>query len=85
MLALMKVLLRDLQTGFYFGSKGTWVSEIAEAAEFTSLDAAGRKAGESGRSEVAVVLKYEQPACELALNSSYCLVIDAGARQMKQA
>ena len=64
----------------YVGRQAPWVRNLEEAAEFTTLAAAGWKAREFGREDVVVVLKYESPRCELALNPVYC-VTDASSGQ----
>ena len=69
----MTVILRDLKTGLYFRSENVWVSKPGEAADFATLEAAGRGARECAGQDVAVVLRYTEPECELALNPAYCL------------
>ena len=69
----MTVILRDLKTGLYFGRANMWVTKPEEAANFLTLEAAGRGASECVSQHVAVVLRYTEPECELALNPAYCL------------
>ena len=44
----MKVLIRDAGNGLYVGRQAPWAGNQEEAAEFATLDAAGRKAREFG-------------------------------------
>ena len=69
----MIVILRDLKTGLYFGPEKVWVAKPQEAADFLTLEAAGRGAWECGSQHVAVVLRYNEPECELALNPALCM------------
>ena len=69
----MRVLLRDAGTGSYFGREMAWVGHLEGAAEFGTLEAAGSKAMEWPGRDVLVVLRYEQPECELALSPVYCV------------
>ena len=73
----MKVLVRNAENGLYVGREATWAGDLEGAAEFATMDAAGRKAREFSAEDVVVVLRYESPECELALNPVYC-VTDAG-------
>jgi len=67
----MRVLIRDEKTGRYFGEAGDWVTEAKEALDFTTLPAGGKKAME--HEDCDVVLSYEAPQCELAINPVYCV------------
>jgi hypothetical protein len=67
----MRVLVRHEKTGRYFGEAGAWVPEAKEAVDFLTLYAAGKKARE--HDDCDVVLCYENPPCELALNPVYCV------------
>ena len=78
----MKVLLRDAGAGLYVGRQVPWVGNPECAAEFETLAAAGQKAREFGRQDVVVVLRYESPECELALNPAYCVTAAGGRGQM---
>jgi hypothetical protein len=82
---IMKVLLRDLRAGLYFGGEMKWVEKPKAAADFATLEAASRRAGESGGADVAVVLRYDGPECELALNPADCLNGGGGVGQRLQA
>ena len=72
-LGVMKVLIRDAENGLYVGSQAPWAANLEEAAEFATLDAAGRKAREFGDVDAVVVLRYENPESEVALNPAYCV------------
>jgi hypothetical protein len=69
----MKVLLRDAGSGLYVGRQAMWAGDLAGAAEFTTLSAAGRKARDFDQEDMVVVLRYEKPEYELALNPAYCM------------
>ena len=75
------MLLRDAGTGSYVGRQVAWVGNPEVAAEFATLAAAGRKAREFGGEDVVVVLRYESPECELALNPAYCVPAAGGGGQ----
>ena len=81
----MKVVIRDLGTGWYLGMNWTWVRDIRDAEEFGTLEAAGAKARETGRRKVVVVLRYQKPACELALDVAFCLPNAPGEGQRASA
>ena len=68
----MKVLVRDDNTRLYSGDGGQWVAQASEARDFATLQKAGEAAREC-RSDMSVVLAYEDPPCELALNPEYCM------------
>ena len=63
----------------YVGRETTWVGKPEGAVEYSTLEAAGRKARELAAADMVVVLRYETPECELALNPAYC-VTGAGHR-----
>ena len=69
----MIVLLRDLKTGLYFGRENVWVGKPEAATDFGTVEAAGRGAWECVGEDVAVVLRYDNPECELALNPAFCM------------
>ncbi len=68
----MKVLVKNSHTGLYLGREQLWVADVAKAVEFRMIVNAGRKAQECGHPDVCVVLRYEDPVCELVLNVAYC-------------
>ncbi len=69
----MKVLLRDSRTGKYCGREAEWVAEPTAALEFVDIRNAGKRAREQVELELDVVLKYDNPPCELALNPAFCV------------
>ncbi len=69
----MKVLLRNARTGLYRGREGKWVAENEQATEFGTIQNAAQKAREIEPEEVDVVLSYDHPKCELALNPVFCI------------
>jgi len=81
----MKVLLRDAGTGSYVGRDVAWVGNPEGAAEFATLEAAGHRAREFAREDVVVVLKYDSPECELALNPAFCVTNTRGGGQRLRA
>lgn len=66
----MKVLLRDTGTGKYLGFDDQWVAEPWQAFAFAQIEAAGQKAMRG--SSLQVVLRYDDPECELALSPEFC-------------
>ncbi len=71
----MKVLLQDAQTRLYYGGENVWVTEVAQAVDFGAVQTAGQKAREHRLDDANVVLRYEDPQCELALNPAYCVPV----------
>jgi hypothetical protein len=69
----MKTLLRDTLTGLYYGSNQTWCAEVSEAIDFDTIPTAASVAQEQKLGTVNVVLRYEEPACELALPLALCI------------
>jgi hypothetical protein len=69
----VKVLLRDAMTRLYLGPEMHWVKGPEVAMDLRTLEAAARKAVECGLEDMEVVLRYEEPVCELALNPVFCL------------
>jgi hypothetical protein len=69
----MRVLIRDAGNGLYVGRQAPWANKPEEAVEFATLEAAGRKAREFGEVDAVLVLRYENPECELALNPACCV------------
>jgi hypothetical protein len=74
----MKILVRHAGTALYLTSSGEWGPKTS-AHEFPNMQVAGQKALSSGDAEV--VLSYEQPSRELALNPIYCVQADPPKRQ----
>ena len=63
----MKTILRDSLTGLYYGGNQDWCAEVSGAMDFDSIRTAAWVAQEQKLETVNVVLRYEEPACELAL------------------
>jgi len=68
---IMRVLIRDEKTRKYLARDGIWVAEAREGMTFPTLRVAGQRARE--HEDCDVVLSYENPPCELALNPVYCV------------
>ncbi len=69
----MKVLVRDDQTRAYLGHLGKWVTDKSQAKDFGTLQSAGEEARQSSRQPCSVVLSYDDPPCELAINPTFCV------------
>jgi hypothetical protein len=69
----MRVLLIDEETRLYYGGEETWVADIKAAMDFGVIERAGQKALECGSKLLNVVLRYENPECELQLNPAFCV------------
>jgi hypothetical protein len=65
----MKVLLRKTGTSLYLAAAGNWGAK-ADAQQFSGLHEAGREAHQ--HEDVDVILSYDNPPCELALNPAFC-------------
>ena len=63
----MKIILRDSLTGLYYGGNQTWCAGVSGAMDFDSFQAAASGALEEKLETVNVVLRYEEPTCELVL------------------
>jgi hypothetical protein len=63
----MKIILRDSVTGLYCGGSQTWCASVLEAKNFDSFQTAASVALVDKLETVNVVLRYEEPACELVL------------------
>jgi hypothetical protein len=68
----MKVLLRDEEARLYYGPNDLWVADPKAALDFKLLEMAGQKASERPTQMLSVVLRYDSPECELALNPIFC-------------
>ena len=75
----MKIILRDSQTGLYYGVDQTWCAELSGAMSFDSIWAGASVAQEQKLETVEVVLRYEEPTCELVLPLAQCILDVAGA------
>lgn len=63
----MKVLLRNSRTKLYYGGPSIWVAEPGLAEELGSIERAAGILPREYRIALEVVLRYEEPRCELAL------------------
>jgi hypothetical protein len=63
----MRVIIRHRGSGFYYAGKGRWVGDPWSAQEFPSVELAGQVVLQYNFPDTAVVLRYEEPLCELAL------------------
>ncbi len=68
----MRILVRDNLKGLYWVEGGLWVSERSAATEFNTVQAAVSSARRLMLTNIRVVLVYEDPACELALDPASC-------------
>ncbi|HLH54684.1 MAG TPA: hypothetical protein VKY92_13810 [Verrucomicrobiae bacterium] len=69
----MKVLLRDEQARLYHGPNDTWVIDPTTATDYRMVERAGHEAVQRPAQMLAVVLRYDNPECELALNPAFCV------------
>jgi len=69
----MKVLLRDEEARLYYRAEHVWVADPSAAMDFHALERAGQIASDHGDQTLTVVLRYEDPECELALNPAFCI------------
>jgi len=67
---MMTVLLASSGTGSYYGKDIAWAATAEGAVEFGTLAEVGRMAWKCWRKDVVVVLRYENPDCELTLNQA---------------
>ncbi len=66
----MRVLIGDASTGHYYGTRKKWVIRAQDAYDFEELWRASKvvREGNIPTSEpLEIVLRYENPACELAV------------------
>jgi hypothetical protein len=61
------VLLREKQSGRYYGGRTGWVRTKAEAVDFERIELAEAVATAERLAGVEIVLMYEQPECELTV------------------
>ena len=59
--------------GLYYGVNHTWCDKVSEAMEFDSIQMAAVVALEQNMGNVNVVLRYEEPICELVLPLERCI------------
>ena len=63
----MKIILCDSLTGLYYGGNQTWCAGVSGAMNFDSFQKAALVALEEKLETANVVLRYEEPTCELVL------------------
>jgi hypothetical protein len=61
----VKIILKDSLTGLYYSVNRTWCAKVLEAMEFDAFHTAASAALDENLETVKVVLRYEEPACEL--------------------
>ena len=68
----MRIVLKHSQTGLYYGGDQKWSADATYALELDSCKAAVALALEKQLEAVDVVLRYEDPICELKLPLVAC-------------
>ena len=68
----MRIILRDSLTGLYYGGNQTWCAGVSGAMNFDSFQKAALVALEEKLETANVVLRYEEPTCELVLPLGLC-------------
>ena len=63
----MKIILKDSLTGRYYSGNQAWCAKALEAMDFDAFNTAASAALEEKLESVNVVLRFEEPECELAL------------------
>jgi hypothetical protein len=71
--ASMRVLLIDEETRRYYAGEELWVADVTAAVDFGAIERAGQKALECGSKLLNVILRYDNPFCEVALNPAFCI------------
>ena len=61
------VLLRNKETGQYYAGPAGWVRDCAAAHDFETVEGAVQSARTQKLAGAEVVLRYEDPACDLVL------------------
>ncbi len=65
----MRVLLRNIKTGRFYGGNDTWVHDVSRAYDCGEITRATNLALQEtmpGAELLEVVLSYDQPQCQLA-------------------
>lgn len=62
-----KVFLRNRETGQYYAASNGWSGNTSVAHEFDSVESAIELARTQRLADMEVVLKYDDPACDLVL------------------
>lgn len=69
----MKIILKDSRTGLYYSRDQQWSPDVSDAMEFGSSEAAAALALKEKLETANVVMRYENPACELTLPLAACV------------
>ena len=69
----MKIVLKDATAGSYYAGEDRWVADPVQAMSFDAVEKAGEKGLDCQGRETSVVLRYEDPLCELALSPALCV------------
>ena len=63
----MKIIFKDSVTGLYYSGNQTWCAKVLEAVDFDAFHTAASAALEDNLDTANVVLRFEEPECELAI------------------
>ena len=63
----------DEKTRLYYAGEELWVADVTAAVDFGSLERAARKALDYGSKLLNVILRYDNPLCEVALIPAFCI------------
>jgi hypothetical protein len=63
----MKVLLRKTKDSRYYAGKNEWTADSRDARDFDQVDQAIQFRHEEQLTDVEVVLRYDDPFCDLVL------------------
>ncbi len=75
----LKIVLKHLHSGLYYTGDRNWSADVSGAMAFDSCSAAAALALAEKLETVEVVLRYEDPPCELKLPLAVCVSGTAGA------
>ena len=73
-------MVRNEDTGKYLSPDGGWVKDPARAKVFDSIQTAGLEANSGDL--CSVVLQYDDPPCELAINPAFCMPAPRHAKRL---
>ncbi len=82
----MKIILKHTIRGEYYAGSEGWSAEVSDAMEFETINAAAGLAFKEKLEDVDVVLRYDEPVCELTLPVAMCISASygPGARSRNQ-
>jgi hypothetical protein len=69
----VRIVLKNSLTGLYYAGNQAWSADVSGAMEFDSCKAAAALALAEKLETVDVVLRYENPTCELKLPLAACV------------